>query len=121
MVSMLNALEHDSDHIHSEMTSYYISNPTAGSAALSNRIEQEAVYKSWRENGPSEVALAARPVNARKRSTLFCVNTTCEGPSGHLIPDCWSKGGGMEGKHDEILAAKAKAREMCNKNGATKV
>jgi hypothetical protein len=49
MVAMLNALERDADHIHSEMTSHYISNPTATSAPLSTRIEQEIVYKTCRE------------------------------------------------------------------------
>jgi hypothetical protein len=57
------------------MTSYYISNPTASSAALSNRIEQEAIYKSQHKNAASEVTLAACPINAKKRFTLFCVNT----------------------------------------------
>jgi hypothetical protein len=36
MVAMLNTLECEADHIQSEMTSYYISNVTATSSALSN-------------------------------------------------------------------------------------
>ena len=39
MVAMLNALEHEADHIRSEMTSHYISNAMATSAALLNHIE----------------------------------------------------------------------------------
>jgi hypothetical protein len=36
MVIMLNALEREADHLRSEMTSYYVSNPNATSAALSS-------------------------------------------------------------------------------------
>ena len=36
MVAMLGTLKREADHIHSEMTSHYISNKTATSKALSN-------------------------------------------------------------------------------------
>jgi hypothetical protein len=45
MLAMLIALEHEAENICSEMTSYYISNKTTDSSALSERIEQEIVCK----------------------------------------------------------------------------
>ena len=33
------------------------------------------------------------------------LNTKCPSPVGHILPDCWAPGGGMEGKCDEVLAA----------------
>ena len=111
MVAMLNALERNADHIRSEMTSHYISNPTATSAPLSTRIEQEIVYKTRRE-GTSESALAMRTKPFKgSGSTLVCGNTLC-GRTGHKTEDCFGTGGAMEGKRDEVLAAKAKARQL---------
>jgi hypothetical protein len=110
MVAMLSALEREADHIRSEMTSYYISNKTADSKALSECVEQEIVYKTRRENG-SDVALAMQTGGRRnqKPSTKVCTNPICPNPNGHLGNDCWEKGGAMEGKRDEVLARRAKA------------
>jgi hypothetical protein len=112
MVAMLNALEREVDHIRSEMTSYYISNATATSSALSNRIEQETVYKN-RRDGPSESALAIRTGKSFKKR--LCGNPNCKRPTTHATSDCFQTGGPMEGKRDEVLAAKAKARDERNK------
>jgi hypothetical protein len=104
LVSMLNALEHKADHIRSEMTSYFLSNPAATSEVLANRINQEVVYKTKTES--SEIALSAqhrRPA----RSGKICFN--CK-RSGHLADSCFQKGGAMEGKKEEVLVAKAKNR-----------
>jgi hypothetical protein len=114
MVAMLGALEREADHIRSEMTSHYISNKTATSKALSERVEQEIVYKTRRENGSSETALAmhsGKRFQGRSNSTKTCSNPICPHPNGHLENDCWEKGGAMEGKRDEVLARRAKARE----------
>jgi hypothetical protein len=116
MVAMLNALEREADHIRSEMTSHYISNTTTTAAALSSRIEQETVYKTRRE-GTSETALVARSGKPFKKSPKVCSNPNCA-KSGHTIDTCFTKGGGMEGKRDEVLAAKAKAREDRNNKSA---
>src|SRR5882762_1701312 len=115
MVAMLSALERDADHIRSEMTSYYISNKTADSKALSERVEQEIVYKTRRENG-SDVALTMQTNGRRnqKLSTKVCTNPICPNPNGHLGTDCWEKGGAMEGKRDEVLAKRATARDERN-------
>ena len=113
MVAMLNALECEADHIHSEMTSHYISNTTATATALSSRIEQEIVYKTHRE-GMSEVALLARSGKPFKKPQKVCSNMNC-GKTGHIIDTCFAKGGSMEGKCDEVLATKAKARDERNK------
>jgi hypothetical protein len=106
MVAMLNALERKADHIRSEMTSHYISNATATSYALSNRIEQEIMYKTRRE-GPSEIALAVRPGKSLRKK--LCGNPNCKRPTTHSTQECFQPGGPMEGKHDKVLAAKAKA------------
>ena len=97
---MLNALEREADHIRSEMTSHYISNATATSSALSNRIEQEVVYKTRRE-GPSEIALTTRPGRALMRR--MCGNPNCKRPTTHSTQECFHHGGPREGKCDEIL------------------
>src|SRR6267154_670835 len=60
MVAMLNGLECEADHLRSEMTSYYITNTISTSEPLRKHIEQETIYKSRRENGPSDIALAAQ-------------------------------------------------------------
>jgi hypothetical protein len=91
-VMMLNALEQ------------FLSNPTATSAVLANRINQEVVYKAKSESSP-ETALTAQ--HKRSKSTKICSN--CK-RSGHLADTCFQKGGAMEGKKDEVLAAKAKSR-----------
>ncbi|KIM91447.1 hypothetical protein PILCRDRAFT_636 [Piloderma croceum F 1598] len=99
------------------MTSYYISNKTANSTALAERIEQEIVYKNKCET--SDTALAAQPGNCRHQSsnhsTKLCSNLICSNPIGHLGCDCWEKEGAMEGKRDEALAKCAKAHEEKNK------
>jgi hypothetical protein len=118
MVAMLNGLEREADHLRSEMTSYYITNTISTSEPLRKRIEQETIYKSRRENGPSDIALTAqtgRRNQNRTNSAKFCSNPTCPNPKGHLGPDCWEKGGVMEGKRDEVLARRAKAREERDK------
>jgi len=114
MVAMLNALEREVDHIQSEMTSHYISNATATSAALLNRIEQEIVYKTRRE-GPSDIALAIRPRKSFAKPKKICGNPNCK-RTGHTTPKCFQPGGAMEGRKDEVLAAKAKAREERNRS-----
>jgi hypothetical protein len=98
MVAMLSALERNADHIHSEMT-YYISNKTADSKALSEHVEQEIVYKTRHENG-SNIALVMQTNGQRnqKLSAKVCTNPICPNPNGHLGTDCWEKGGAMEGK-----------------------
>jgi hypothetical protein len=122
MLAMLTGLEREADNIRSEMTSYYVSNKTADSSALSERIEQEIVYKNKRET--SDTALAAQTGNRRNqgsnRSTKVCSNPICPNPVGHLGCDCWEKGGAMEGKRDEVLAKRAKAREERNKKKVDK-
>src|SRR5882762_7832047 len=115
MVAMLNALECEVDHIRSEMTLHYISNATATSSALSKCIEQEIVYKACRE-GPSESALAMRPRKPFKKK--LCTNPHCKRPTTHSTPECFQSGGPMEGKRDEVLAAKAKAHEERNKGSS---
>jgi GAG-pre-integrase domain/Integrase core domain len=110
MVLMLNALEREADHIRSEMTSYYVSNQNADSAALSSRIEQEVVYKLRRENS-SDSALAMRAGKNFKRSQKVCTNPTCPHKIGHLLPDCHGPGGPMEGRRDEVNAKIARAKE----------
>ena len=114
MVAMLNALEREAHHIRSEMTSHYISNATATSAALSNRIEQEIVYKTRRE-GPSESALAIRTGKAFTKPRKVCGNPNCK-CTGHTTSECFQRGGAMEGRREEVLATKAKAREERNKS-----
>src|SRR6202050_5373209 len=100
------------------MTSYYISNKTADSTALSQRIEQEIVYKTKHENS-SDTALAAQTGHHRIQnsgcSTKICSNPICPHLNGHLGSDCWEKGGAMEGKRDEVLARRAKARDERDK------
>jgi hypothetical protein len=51
MVMMLSALKHDVDHIHSEITYYFISDQTATSEVLSSRIEQEVIFKAKHKYG----------------------------------------------------------------------
>src|SRR6202167_2174026 len=117
MLAMLTGLEREADNTRSEMTSYYISNKTADSTALSERIEQEIVYKTKRESS-SDTALAAQSSHRRNqnaRSTKICSNPICPHPNGHLASDCWEKGGAMEGKRDEVLARRAKARDERDK------
>ena len=80
------------------MTSYFLSNPTATSDVLANCISQEAIYKIRNDSSP-KVALLAQLKHAK--SNKICLN--CH-HSGH------QPGGAMEGKKDEVLAAKAKAR-----------
>src|ERR1700733_704016 len=122
MLAMLTGLEREADNICSEMTLYYVSNKTADSSALSERIEQEIVYKNKCET--SDTALAAQTGNRRNqgsnRSTKVCSNPICPNPVGHLGCDCWEKGGAMEGKRDEVLAKRAKAREERNKKKVDK-
>jgi hypothetical protein len=118
MLAMLTGLEREADNIRSEMTSYYVSNKAADSSALSERIEQEIVYKNKRENS-SDTALTAQAGNRRNQgsrsqgscSTKICSNPICPHPNGHLGSDCWEKGGAMEGKRDEVLARCTRARE----------
>ena len=74
MVMMLGALKHNADHIHLEMTSYYISNQTATSEALSSQIEQEVVYKAKHENGSGESALAMRTGKNFWKTQKICMN-----------------------------------------------
>ena len=114
--------QREADNICSEMTSYYVSNKTADSTALSKHIEQEIVYKNKCET--SDTALAAQAGNhcnqGSNRSTKICSNPICLNPVGHLGCDCWEKGGAMEGKRDEVLAKCAKAREERNKKKVEK-
>ena len=116
MLAMLTGLERKADNIRSEMTSYYVSNKTADSTVLSERIEQEIVYKIKRESS-SDTALAAQSGrrNQNARSAKICSNPICPHPNGHLASDCWEKGGTMEGKRDEVLARRAKAQEERDK------
>jgi hypothetical protein len=117
MLAMPTGLEREADNIRSEMTSYYVSNKNCDSTALSERIEQEIVYKIKRESS-SDTALAAQSGHRRNqngRSTKICSNPICPHPNGHLGSDCWEKGGAMEGKRDEVLASCAKAREERDK------
>ena len=118
MLAMLTGLEREADNIRSEMTSYYVSNKTAVSTVLSERIEQEIVYKIKCESPSSDTALAAQSGHRRNHnahSTKICSNPICPHPNGHLASDCWEKGGAMEGKRDEVLARRTKAREERDK------
>ena len=114
MVVMLNALEREADHIRSEMTSYYVSNPNSTSAALSSRVEQEVLYKTRRETS-SDSALAMRTAKNFRRTQKICTNPTCPHKIGHLYPDCHGPGGPMEGRRDEVIAKIAKAKEERDK------
>ena len=81
MLAMLTGLEREADNIRSKMTAYYISNKLADSSALSERIEQEIVYKNKRENS-SDTALTAQSGNCRNQgqghaSTKLCSNPIC--------------------------------------------
>jgi len=105
MVTMLNALEKKADHIRSKMTSYFLSNPTASADVLANRINQEVVYKTRTNPSFPNVALAAHSHHGK--SGKICSN--CK-RTGHMTDSCFQKGGAMEGRKDEVLVAKAKAR-----------
>jgi hypothetical protein len=91
------------------MTSHYISNATATSAALSNHIEQEIVYK-MRQEGPSDIALAIRPGKSFAKPKKICGNLNCK-CTRHTTPKYFQPRGAMEGCKDEVLATKGKARE----------
>jgi hypothetical protein len=122
LVMMLNALEKKANHIRSQMTSYFLSNPTATSDVLANHISQEAIYKTKNDSSP-EVALLAQ-LKCTK-SNKICSNCRC---SEHMTDTCFQPGGAMEDKKDEVLAAKAKARadrskekgSSDNRNGGVK-
>jgi len=100
MVAMLGVLEWEADHICSKMTSYYISNKTINSKALSKHVEQEIVYKTPCDNLSSNVALTMQTGGGQnqKPSTKFCTKPIWPNPNGHLGTNCWEKGGTMEGK-----------------------
>jgi hypothetical protein len=55
-----------------------------------------------------------------KKTQKICSNTNC-GRTSHTIDTCFAKGGGMEGKRDEVLVAKEKAREERNKAPSTAI
>ena len=110
MVIMLNALEREADHLRSEMTSYYVSNPNMDSTALSSRIKQEVIYKTRRENS-SDSALVMRTAKNFCKTQKLCTNLMCPHKIGHLYPDCHGPGGPMEGRRDEVLAKITKAKE----------
>jgi hypothetical protein len=100
--------------IQSEMTSHYISNAMATSAALSNHIEQEIIYKMLQE-GPSDIALAIRPGKSFAKPKKICGNPNCK-CTGHTTPKCFQLKGAMEGRKDKVLSTKAKAREEQNRS-----
>jgi hypothetical protein len=52
--------QREADHLRSEMTSYYITNTISTSDPLRKRIKQETIYKTRRENNPSDIALSAQ-------------------------------------------------------------
>jgi hypothetical protein len=114
MVVMLNALEREADHIRSEMTSYYVSNPNSTSAALSSHVEQEVLYKTRCETS-SDSALAMRTAKNFRRTQKICTNPMCPHKIGHLYPDCHGPGGPMEGRRDEVIAKITKAKEERDK------
>jgi hypothetical protein len=124
MLTMLTALKCEADNIHSEMTSYYVSNKMANSTALSERIEEEIVYKVKQETTSSDTTLAASSGNCRNqgsgRSTKICSNPICPNPNRHLGSNCWGKGGAMEGKRDKVLANRTKAHKDRDKKKTKK-
>ena len=113
MLALPTRLEHEADNIHSEMTSYYISNKAADSTALSECIEQEIMYKNKHKNC-SDTALTIQTSSHHHQGnwpTKICSNPICLNPNGHLGSDCWEKGGAMEGKRDQVLTKQAKVHE----------
>lgn len=79
------------------MTSYYSTNPSTTSDVLVNRIAQEVIFKSKTSGTGSEIALVAKHGNKK-----MCSNPVCLKP-GHTIDTCFAKGGGMEGKMEEVM------------------
>ncbi|EPS92702.1 hypothetical protein FOMPIDRAFT_1137433, partial [Fomitopsis schrenkii] len=47
-----------------------------------------------------------------------CTNPKCPHPQGHTLDECFAQGGGMEGRREEVLAKKRKARAGCIRDTA---
>ncbi|KZP29957.1 hypothetical protein FIBSPDRAFT_946457 [Athelia psychrophila] len=92
---IMNALEANHDNIRAAASSYYTSNPGAGSQWLFNRIATEIQFMS-------RVPAATQ---------IICENKKC-GKAGHWRDMCYQPGGGMEGKRGEVRRmVKEKKRE----------
>ena len=71
-------------------------------------LEQQLINNDTSQSTITLIAHA--PICQNRHSDKRCSNTKCPSPAGHTIKECWGSGGGMEGKRDEVLAAR-KARQ----------
>ncbi|KZT18348.1 hypothetical protein NEOLEDRAFT_1080432, partial [Neolentinus lepideus HHB14362 ss-1] len=117
-IVMLNALRDFSgvrDHIATSLSKPQSgTDPVLTSDAIRARLDyQQQIVDRDRAVSSTPDALAVQPV--RTKSTLICSH--CKG-HGHLVASCWAEGGPMEGRRDEVLAAKKARKTGKGKGGA---
>jgi hypothetical protein len=86
----------------------------AASQAQSTRPNQRSQISSSTVTPPAVISLSSAPApvpadthTQPPRASLFCTNCKV---SGHLVPTCFKKGGGMEGRRAEYMANREQVR-----------
>jgi hypothetical protein len=110
-IVMLNALSGELSNVRDQVATA-LSNSDQNRPFTADDIRkrldtEQQIVNSESNRSPPLTALAARMEKGR-RSTKVCSN--CKAP-GHLADECWQPGGGMEGRREEVLAAKKKRTE----------
>ena len=124
-IIMLNALTGEFANVHNHVaTTMSTSTDVAGASTFKSEmiqahldLEQQLINN---DTSQSAIALIARaPICQNRHSNKRCSNMKCPSPASHTIEECWGSGGGMEGKRDEVLAARKARRDAksSTKNG----
>ncbi|KAG1813582.1 uncharacterized protein BJ212DRAFT_1300976 [Suillus subaureus] len=110
-IMMLNAmaedLPHIQNHITDALTTSTITNPY-GPSHIHSRLDVEQQLLDTAKSKSGDVALAATSKGGSHYEHSSC--GTC-GNSSHSMRDCFSKGGAMKGKQEEVLAHRCAACE----------
>ena len=114
-IVMLNALTGEFANVCNHVATTML---TSTDVAGANTFKSEMIWahldleQQLNNNDTSQSAIAPiahAPIHQNRHSDKRCSNMKCPSPAGHTIEECWGLGGGMEGKRDEVLAAR-KAR-----------
>ena len=115
-IVMLNALTGEFANVRNHVaTTMSTSTDVAGASTFKSEmiwarldLEQQLINNDTSQSAIALIACA--PICQNRHSDKRCSNTKCPSPASHTIEECWGLGGGMEGKRDEVLAAR-KARQ----------